>query len=71
MSDYINRLVVLGYSQPDAYYTVEDMMREVGEDGLKEFIEGLEENVRALQSKPRGKKCRGLCGSCSCKGIRS
>lgn len=52
MSDYINRLVILGYSQPDAYYTVEDMMREVGEDGLKDFIEGLEEYVRLLQSEP-------------------
>lgn len=49
MSDYINRLVILGYSQPDAYYTVEDMMREVGEDGLKDFIEGLEEYVRIFQ----------------------
>ena len=48
MSGYIERLEKLGYSHPDAYYTVEDMMREVGEDGLKDFIEGLEEYVRDL-----------------------
>lgn len=65
MSGYIERLEKLGYSHPDAYYTVEDMMREVGEDGLKDFIGGLEDSVRALQSKPCDRaKCRGLCGSC-------
>lgn len=46
MNDFIKRLVNLGYSKTEAYYTVEDMLREVGEDGLKDFIEGLEEYVR-------------------------
>ncbi len=49
MNGYIERLEKLGYSHPDAYYTVDDMMREVGEDGLKDYIEGLEEYVRLLQ----------------------